>query len=116
MICGIPRTRLLTAVDVGPDLKTEFGRLPWYVRMYGHRAFTPGEFRSAEPSNIVPFPDLKRPWNVPRVSHTSGHGLYIRRKPSVVLSLLWLGEVLGSSACTWANSMYICTYANVHGR
>jgi hypothetical protein len=73
MICGIPRTRLITAL-VGSDLNNEFGGLPWYVRMYGQRAFTPGEFRSAVPSNIVPFPDLKRPWNVPRVSHTSGHG------------------------------------------
>jgi hypothetical protein len=90
---GIPRTRLITAPDVGPDLKTEFGRLPWYIRMYRQRAFTPGEFRFAEPSNIVPFPDLKRPWNVPRVSHTSGHSPLhpAEAERRAVAALAWRG-------------------------
>jgi hypothetical protein len=87
---GIPRTRLLPAADVGPDPNSASGRLPWYIRMYCQRAFTPGELRTADVSKVVPFPDLKRSRSGPHVAMQGPlHPAEAERR--AVAALAWRG-------------------------
>ena len=90
---GVPRTRLVLATDVATALPTAGGRADWYVRMFEHRTFTPGELRVADAAKVVPFPDLlhtrRRPTGSPLVS-TAG------------------GDVADIAARAWGLTRFVC--------
>jgi len=56
---GAPRTLLTLARDVERPTVTPAARLPWFVRMYRMRPFTPGQLWAPDPPLGVAFPDIE---------------------------------------------------------
>jgi hypothetical protein len=56
---GAPRTLLTLARDVERPTATPASRLPWFVRAYQMRPFTPGQLWAPDPPLGIAFPDIE---------------------------------------------------------
>ena len=56
---GAPRTLLTLARDVERPTATPAARLPWFVRAYQMRPFTPGQLWAPDPPLGIAFPDIE---------------------------------------------------------
>jgi hypothetical protein len=55
---GLPRTLLALAPDVARPTAAPSVRVPWFVRPFQARTFTPAELRSVNAATVIPFPDV----------------------------------------------------------